>query len=271
MRRILSIVALASVTAFSPTLQAKDKDGHGKGKDGGHSAAPQRSGGGGGGRASAPSRPQVHSGNGNIAHVQPGRSGQIQRFNAAQVRGSQVKRSSPSVALTGRSNVQERGANWNERRRKLIGQAYRQERAEDRRDAWEDHREHWEDHHDDWDNHDHHDYYVPYDVYHNWDHGQIYLWNDHRYHWYNNAWVVINPGLGYGYDDGYYYGNGGGGGGGSLTADVQEELARRGYRPGPVDGVMGPATRDALAGFQRDRGLPTTGRIDTYTLRELGL
>ena len=40
---------------------------------------------------------------------------------------------------------------------------------------------------------------------------------------------------------------------------IQEELAAHGYRPGPVDGVMGSQTRSAIKAYQRDAGLPVTG------------
>jgi hypothetical protein len=254
------------MVAFSPTLEAKDKGGHGKGGGGGGRAAAVQSH--KGGRPSVAARPQIRSNRGSSIARMQSRPSQVQRFRSQQVTRPQVKRSKPSVALTGRSAAQQqRGANWNERRRKLIQQQYRQERREDRREAWEDRRDDWKDRRDDWRD-DHRHYYVPFDVYRHWDHDRIYLWNNNRYRWYNNAWVVVSPGLTYGYDDGYYYGNDTSG---SLAADVQIELARRGYDPGPADGVIGPQTRDAIADFQRDEGLPVTGRIDTNVVRELGL
>lgn len=57
----------------------------------------------------------------------------------------------------------------------------------------------------------------------------------------------------------------------STVADVQAALARRGYDVGYIDGVAGPRTRDAIADFQRDRGLRVTGGINDATLRALGL
>jgi hypothetical protein len=57
----------------------------------------------------------------------------------------------------------------------------------------------------------------------------------------------------------------------SLEADVQSELAQRGYYHGAIDGIIGPQSRDALRAFQYDAGLPETGRIDAATLVELGL
>jgi hypothetical protein len=38
-----------------------------------------------------------------------------------------------------------------------------------------------------------------------------------------------------------------------------------------VDGLIGPATREALANYQQDHGLPVTSAIDGPTLESLGL
>jgi hypothetical protein len=104
-------------------------------------------------------------------------------------------------------------------------------------------------------------------AYRNWDRNRYYSWNNHRYHWFNNSWVIITPSYDYDYVDSYDA---------PIIADnivtsVQAELSRRGYDPGPVDGVIGSRTRDALAQFQSDRGLAITGRIDQPTLLALGL
>jgi hypothetical protein len=56
-----------------------------------------------------------------------------------------------------------------------------------------------------------------------------------------------------------------------LAAEVQSELRRRGYYRGPVDGDVGPGTRNAIRAYQYDRGLPATGRIDRSLLRSLGI
>ena len=56
-----------------------------------------------------------------------------------------------------------------------------------------------------------------------------------------------------------------------VVADVQASLQEQGYYHGDVDGLMGPLTRDALAGFQRDHGLITTAALDEPTLSSLGL
>ena len=46
---------------------------------------------------------------------------------------------------------------------------------------------------------------------------------------------------------------------------------RKGFDPGPADGMFGARTIDAIAAYQQARGLPVTGQIDTglvATLRE---
>jgi len=58
---------------------------------------------------------------------------------------------------------------------------------------------------------------------------------------------------------------------GQVIASVQTELQRLGYYRYVVDGLMGPATRAALARFQRDNGLVITAAIDRPTLRSLRL
>ncbi len=46
----------------------------------------------------------------------------------------------------------------------------------------------------------------------------------------------------------------------NLVFQVQSLLQSLGYDPGSVDGQIGPATRDAIRNFQRDRRLPQTGQ-----------
>jgi peptidoglycan hydrolase-like protein with peptidoglycan-binding domain len=53
--------------------------------------------------------------------------------------------------------------------------------------------------------------------------------------------------------------------------EIQQALSNAGFDPGPVDGVWGPNSEDALADFQEARGLEPTGRIDAQTLIQLGL
>jgi hypothetical protein len=69
-------------------------------------------------------------------------------------------------------------------------------------------------------------------------------------------------------DNGYYSGQNGSSGA-SIEVLVQSALARRGYYEGQVDGVIGPGTRSAIREFQRDNGLPVTGRIDSQLVQTL--
>jgi osmotically-inducible protein OsmY len=57
---------------------------------------------------------------------------------------------------------------------------------------------------------------------------------------------------------------------GSQLKAAQEALKELGHYTGPIDGVMGPRTASALRKFQKDQGLPVTGRPDSETLAKLG-
>ncbi len=56
-----------------------------------------------------------------------------------------------------------------------------------------------------------------------------------------------------------------------VTVNVQEQLARAGYYDGPIDGLLGPMTREAIGAYQADNGLAITSAIDEPTLATLGL
>ena len=58
---------------------------------------------------------------------------------------------------------------------------------------------------------------------------------------------------------------------GRVISDVQIRLQRDGYYHGPIDGLIGPMTRRALARYQADNGLYVTRAIDEPTLQALGL
>lgn len=45
------------------------------------------------------------------------------------------------------------------------------------------------------------------------------------------------------------------------VAEMQSNLARLGYDPGPVDGRFGPRTSAAIREYQRDHGLTPDGRL----------
>jgi hypothetical protein len=56
-----------------------------------------------------------------------------------------------------------------------------------------------------------------------------------------------------------------------VIANVQTALQQQGYYQGGVDGLLGPQTREAIAGYQRDHGLYETSSIDQPTLESLGM
>src|SRR5262245_57188109 len=54
------------------------------------------------------------------------------------------------------------------------------------------------------------------------------------------------------------------------TAALQVGLRAHGFSPGPIDGVRGPRTTNALLAFQRKSGLVADGRVGPATRRALG-
>ena len=52
---------------------------------------------------------------------------------------------------------------------------------------------------------------------------------------------------------------------------VQTALQQKGFDPGPIDGVMGPKTQKAIAGFQRQQNLYASGTLDPKTQSALGI
>ena len=57
----------------------------------------------------------------------------------------------------------------------------------------------------------------------------------------------------------------------SAVLEVQQALADRGLYQGPVDGVFGAATREAIGEFQRQSNIQVTGMPSPSTRRALGL
>jgi hypothetical protein len=95
--------------------------------------------------------------------------------------------------------------------------------------------------------------------------GGPYFWDSG--YWYP-AWGYY-PGYSYPYDGPIYGYN-------DLSPDqvvenVQLQLQRDGYYAGPIDGVLGPNTRRAIAAFQADHGLAITSTVDEPTVETLGL
>jgi peptidoglycan hydrolase-like protein with peptidoglycan-binding domain len=53
--------------------------------------------------------------------------------------------------------------------------------------------------------------------------------------------------------------------------EAQEQLKAQGHDPGPIDGMMGPRTQQALRDFQKDQNITASGRLDDQTRQKLGL
>jgi peptidoglycan hydrolase-like protein with peptidoglycan-binding domain len=56
-----------------------------------------------------------------------------------------------------------------------------------------------------------------------------------------------------------------------LVQKVQASLARLDLYSGPVDGLDGPQTGQAIAAYQKKAGLPASGHIDGFLLKRLGI
>lgn len=112
-------------------------------------------------------------------------------------------------------------------------------------------------------------YRPPYEAYRGWDTRHVHWWNSRPYRWFGGEWILYSdydP-----YDSATVLYAPGGGYSTSLVSDVQAALANSGYDPGPVDGLLGSGTRNAISAYQADHGLNVTGRIDGALLRSLGL
>lgn len=59
-----------------------------------------------------------------------------------------------------------------------------------------------------------------------------------------------------------------------VTSDtilqVQRALQRMGHDPGPIDGIWGPRTREAVTSFQEEQGMESTGSLNIATLEAMG-
>jgi len=52
---------------------------------------------------------------------------------------------------------------------------------------------------------------------------------------------------------------------------VQQLLNSQGFNPGPIDGIFGPRTQNAVIAFQRSRGLVQDGIVGIKTWTALGV
>jgi hypothetical protein len=136
-----------------------------------------------------------------------------------------------------------------------------------------------------------------------WNRSSDHSWHGHHCRFINGSWVIFDVGYypwwpygypydyyaydyyggpyygePYSYDSGVYEDQGygdqnayGNQSGDQTVAAAQEELARQGYYRGQVDGVAGPETSRAIAGYQRNHGLTATGYLTADTLAALGI
>jgi peptidoglycan hydrolase-like protein with peptidoglycan-binding domain len=51
---------------------------------------------------------------------------------------------------------------------------------------------------------------------------------------------------------------------------IQTALQKRGVDPGPIDGILGPLTKESIRTFQGRYGMKPTGEVDNQTLFALG-
>jgi peptidoglycan hydrolase-like protein with peptidoglycan-binding domain len=58
---------------------------------------------------------------------------------------------------------------------------------------------------------------------------------------------------------------------GRLVRNAQAELQREGLYRGPVDGILGPDTRQAIAAYQAREGLQQTATLDQDTVQRMNL
>lgn len=107
-------------------------------------------------------------------------------------------------------------------------------------------------------------------------------WRSHynRILFVDGGWWYWNSGYwfpAWGYDSYSYYPYDGpiygysGVGPGQVVVSVQTQLSRDGYYTGPIDGVLGPMTRQAIAAYQADNGLAVTSTVDEPTVASLGV
>src|SRR3954452_25249454 len=98
-----------------------------------------------------------------------------------------------------------------------------------------------------------------------WDYYPYYAYDYYPYDYYPGYYADVEP---YYYNEGVY----------SNTpmqdptvSAVQKDLTQLGYYNGPIDGIYGPSTRDAVAKYQIAKQLDVNGSLSAQTLQSLGL
>src|SRR6266853_698959 len=114
-----------------------------------------------------------------------------------------------------------------------------------------------------------------------WDYLPYYADDYYPYDYYTDVQPDYNTAPASAYPYGYYTGvqpddntaaaNGGQEADTTTVQAVQTELTQLGYYNGPVDGIFGPTTRDAVAKYQMDKQLEVTGSLSPDTLQSLGV
>ena len=113
-----------------------------------------------------------------------------------------------------------------------------------------------------------------------WDYLPYYAGDYYPYDYYTDVQPDYNTAPASAYSYGYYTGDqpdyNTATANGAPVADptveaTQERLAQLGYYNGPVDGIFGPTTRDAVAKYQIDNQLDVTGSLSPDTLQSLGV
>ena len=98
-----------------------------------------------------------------------------------------------------------------------------------------------------------------------WDYYPYYAYDYYPYDYYPGYYSDVEP---YYYDQNVYSNE-------PMVdptvAAVQKQLTQLGYFSGPVDGIYGPTTRDAVAKYQIDKQLDVTGSLSAQTLQSFGL
>ena len=98
-----------------------------------------------------------------------------------------------------------------------------------------------------------------------WDYYPYYAYDYYPYDYYPGYYADVDP---------YYYSEGGYSStpvsDPTVTA-VQTQLMQLGYYNGPVDGIYGRSTRDAVARYQIANQLDVTGSLSAQTLESFGL
>ncbi len=119
-------------------------------------------------------------------------------------------------------------------------------------------------------------------------------WDRRHAHFFHNRFFVFDDGFWFGLDAGFYpwdylpyyaddyypydyyadsqpYGNTGAPVADPTVQAVQTQLMQLGYYTGPLDGMFGPTTRDAVVKYQVAKRLSVTGSLSPDTLQSLGL